>query len=305
MIQVGTASWTDPSLIKAGTFYPKGCTSAEARLRFYASQFPMVEVDSSYYALPSSTNSSLWVDRTPPGFQFNVKAFRLLTGHQTPKQALPKDLAEALAPHFASKKNLYYKDVPDEIRDEVWRRFETALKPLDEAGKLTAVHFQFAPWVTPAPDWKRHIEECVDRMAGYRLAVEFRNRTWFDGKQDADTLTFERDLGVAHVIVDEPQVGSKCIPQVWAATEHGLGILRLHGRNEATWEAKDIDVASNRFDYDYSDAELTTLADKVAAIAPQFELFHVINNNNNGDQNVRNAATMRRLLRERVPKLVV
>src|SRR5215467_2289433 len=82
-IEVGTASWTDATLIKSGRFYPKGCTSAEARLRFYASQFSLVELDASYYALPSAANSALWVERTPSGFTFNVKAFRLFTGHQT------------------------------------------------------------------------------------------------------------------------------------------------------------------------------------------------------------------------------
>jgi uncharacterized protein YecE (DUF72 family) len=75
-IQVGTAPWTDKSLIESGRFYPKGRTSAEDRLRYYASQFPMVEVDSSYYAMPSARNAELWVERTPRGFTFNVKAFR-------------------------------------------------------------------------------------------------------------------------------------------------------------------------------------------------------------------------------------
>lgn len=303
-IQVGTASWTDPSLIKTGRFYPKGVTSAEARLRFYASRFPMVEVDSSYYALPSARNAELWVERTPDHFTFNVKAFRLLTGHQTPRQALPKDIGDALAPHFASKKNIYYKDVPNEIRDEIWKRFELAIRPLGLAGKLKAVHFQFAPWVTPAADWKRHIEECAGRLADYLLAIEFRNRAWYDGEHDEATLAFERDLGAAHVIVDEPQVSAKSIPQVWAVADPRLVILRLHGRNESTWDAKGLTAASNRFDYDYSDDELGELADKLLTLRGQAELFQVINNNNNEDQNVRNAATMMRLLDQRSPGMV-
>ena len=83
-IQIGTASWTDKSLSDSKRFYPKGCNSAEERLRFYASQFPMVEVDSSYYAMPSPRNAALWAERTPAEFRFNVKAFRIFTGHQTP-----------------------------------------------------------------------------------------------------------------------------------------------------------------------------------------------------------------------------
>src|SRR6266702_5117979 len=89
-IATGTASWTDPTLIASKRFYPPGCTSAEARLRFYATQFPLVEVDSSYYAMPSASNSVLWAERTPPHFTFNIKAFRLFTGHQTDRTKLPR-----------------------------------------------------------------------------------------------------------------------------------------------------------------------------------------------------------------------
>src|SRR5258705_3864280 len=95
-IRVGTASWTDPTLIASKRFYPPGCSSAEARLRFYASQFPLVEVDSSYYAMPSASNSALWAERTPDGFTFNMKAFRLFTGHQTERKVFPKDLQSEL-----------------------------------------------------------------------------------------------------------------------------------------------------------------------------------------------------------------
>src|SRR5580765_6902000 len=95
-ILVGTASWTDKSLINCGRFYPQGATNAEARLRYYASQFPMVEVDSSYYAIPAPETAQLWAQRTPPDFVFNVKAFRALTGHQFQARVLPKDLREAI-----------------------------------------------------------------------------------------------------------------------------------------------------------------------------------------------------------------
>ena len=107
-IEVGTASWTDATLIKSGRFYPKGCTSAEARLRFYSSQFPMVEVDASYYAMPSAATSALWAERTPEHFTFNFKAFRLFTGHQTERKFFPPDI-QPLLPQ-SDKKNLYYRD---------------------------------------------------------------------------------------------------------------------------------------------------------------------------------------------------
>jgi uncharacterized protein YecE (DUF72 family) len=111
-ILIGTASWTDKTLVSCKRFYPRGCSSAEDRLRYYASRFPLVEVDSSYYAMPSQRNSELWAERTPEHFTFNMKAFRLFTGHQTPAIALPKDVQAAMASHFASNKMLYYKDTP-------------------------------------------------------------------------------------------------------------------------------------------------------------------------------------------------
>src|SRR5262249_61582145 len=116
-ILVGTASWTDKSLIDSGKFYPRDATSAEDRLRYYASEFPMVEVDSSYYAIPAPQTAQLWAERTPRNFTFNVKAFRALTGHQFQAKALPKDLQLAIG---AGAENLYYKDLPAELQTALW-----------------------------------------------------------------------------------------------------------------------------------------------------------------------------------------
>ena len=109
----------------------------------------MVEVDSSYYAMPKPEVAQLWAERTPQDFTFNIKAFRLFTGHQTSTAALPKDVAEALGP--VQKKNLYYKDLPREITEEMWRQYREGIEPLKRSGKLAAVHFQFAPWVAYHP----------------------------------------------------------------------------------------------------------------------------------------------------------
>jgi uncharacterized protein YecE (DUF72 family) len=104
-ILVGTSSWTDKTLIECGRFYPPTATTPEERLRFYASQFPIVEIDSSYYGIPSVENAQRWVERTPRGFVFNIKAYRLFTRHQTPIVSLGKEIAHALGP--VSKKNVY------------------------------------------------------------------------------------------------------------------------------------------------------------------------------------------------------
>lgn len=295
-VQVGTASWTDKSLIHCRRFYPKGCTSAAERLRYYASQFPMVEVDSSYYALPSPRNAQLWVARTPQEFRFNVKAFRVFTGHQTPAQALPKDIAAALKDHFAAKRTIHYQDLPDGIRDDLWARFERGIQPLHDAGKLTAVHFQFPPWVVPTREWHAHIDECADRLAGYPLATEFRQQTWFDVEHRDATLAFERARGFAHVVVDAPQRFENSVPQVWEVANPKLAIVRLHGRNAETWNIKGSSVASDRFNYDYPDVELANLARQIKRLASRAELVQVVFNNNYEDQGQRNAVTLRNLL---------
>lgn len=289
-VLVGTASWTDKTLIACGRFYPKEASSAEARLRFYASIFPLVEVDSSYYAMPSPSTAQLWAERTPEGFVMNVKAFRLFTGHQTSPSVLHRDLQAALGD--LGGKNLYYKDTPAEIRDELWRRFHEALAPLRHAGRLGLVHFQFAPWLTRSRDGLAHVAHCVERMAGHTLSVEFRHRSWFDEKHRDETLAMQRELGVVHTVVDAPQGFSNSVPAIWEATHPGYALVRLHGRNAATWNVKGATSASDRFNYDYGDEELAEIASTVVQRFKPVIQTHVIFNNNMEDQGQRNARTL-------------
>lgn len=294
-ILVGTASWTDKTLIDCGRFYPKGCSTPEARLRHYASVFPMVEVDSSYYAIPAVSVSRNWAMRTPPEFVFNIKAFRIFTGHQTSPAVLPKDMQAALGD--TGKKMLYDRDLPSEIRDELWRRFIEAISPLRETGKLAAVHFQFAPWVLRNRDGHARVEECVTRMAGFHVSVEFRNATWFAPDHLQGTLQFERTLGVTHTVVDGPQGFSSSIAQVWEATNPHLAILRLHGRNSQTWDAKGLAAASDRFDFDYPDQQLADLVPHILRLAGKVGTLQVIFNNNQQDQGQRNALSLMGMLK--------
>jgi uncharacterized protein YecE (DUF72 family) len=293
-ILIGTASWTDKTLVECGRFYPSEAKSAEARLRYYASQFPVVEVDSSYYGMPTPANAQLWAERTPAGFIFNVKAFRLFTGHQTSPVVLHKDLQQALGPGVP--KTLYYKDLPAAILDELWRRFSEALEPLRQAGKLGAVHFQFAPWLLRNREGHAHVQECVSRMEGYQLSVEFRNSTWFDGDNARKTVAFERELGVVHTIVDGPQGFANCVPAVWETTHPDLALVRLHGRNRETWNIRSA-ASSSRFNYWYSTEELTAIKPDILRIADRVGKVHVLFNTNYEDQGQVNARLMRQLLR--------
>ena len=137
-ILVGSCSWTDPTLISSGRFYPPGVSSAEDRLRYYARQFPIVEVDSTYYAPPSARNSELWAARTPDGFVFNVKAYALLTGHPARVERLPGWLREALPAETLAKKNAYGKDLDAGATERLWELHRNALAPLAEADVVLA-----------------------------------------------------------------------------------------------------------------------------------------------------------------------
>src|SRR5437773_1956755 len=148
-VLVGTSSWTDKSLIDSGRFYPAAVRTPEDRFRYYASQFPIVEIDSSYYGIPIEQNARLWVERTLPEFVFNIKAYRLFTRHQTPVASLAKEMRTALGP--VTRANIYDEGVPVEIQLDLWRQFRAVLEILRASGKLGAVHFQFAPCVAFHP----------------------------------------------------------------------------------------------------------------------------------------------------------
>ena len=198
-ILVGTASWTDKTLIASG-WYPPEADTPEKRLRFYARQFPLVEVDATYYALPAEQTATSWAERTPAGFTFNVKAFSLFTQHPTPVKALPIDLREAAAgpdSAAAGKERVYFKDVDPAVVDQAWERFLAALEPLRQAGKLGAILLQFPPWFPIGRSRKDYILACAARVAPRRVCVEFRNKTWMTPENQEETLGFLRVASAA------------------------------------------------------------------------------------------------------------
>jgi uncharacterized protein YecE (DUF72 family) len=294
-VLVGTASWTDATLLKSGRFYPQEAKTPEARLRFYADQFPVVEVDSSFYALPSFSNSQAWVDRTPTGFVFDVKLFRAFTLHQTPLKSLPeaiRDEVEALANKTG---NVYYEDLPIGVKDELWRMFLEALAPLKTAGKLGYLLVQLPPWGTKNRDHVAHVEECLNRLDGYQVALEFRNATWLSDRSRASTLAMLRELNVPMVPVDEPQGFGTSIPAVWEATSTELAVVRFHGRNRDTWTKRNISAAE-RFNYLYSEEELVELGEPVRRLATTTKQVHAMFNNCYEDKAVRNARQFQEML---------
>jgi uncharacterized protein YecE (DUF72 family) len=271
-VRVGTASWTDRTLIESG-WYPPEADSAEKRLRYYARQFGLVEVDATYYALPAEQTAALWAARTPPGFTFNVKAFSLFTQHPTPVGALPKDLRPAVGE--TGKDRVYLKDVGSAVAEEAWQRFLAALAPLREAGKLGAILLQFPPWFPISRARKDYIVSCAQKAAPDRVCVEFRNRTWMTETNQAETLEFLSAHRLPYVCVDMPQGHRDSIPPVLAATDPDLAVVRMHGHS-AKWDSRDI---HERFGYHYSQQELAEWAPKIAALAEDTADTHVLFNN--------------------------
>jgi uncharacterized protein YecE (DUF72 family) len=294
-IRIGTASWTDPTMTASGVFYPAGADSAEERLHYYAEKFPVVEVDATYYALPAARTSELWVARTPPDFTFNIKAHALMTGQPTETRRLPKSVREELPEALRAKPRLYAKDLPDELRDATWAMFREGLEPLAERGQLGSVLLQYPRWVFPSNENRAAIEDAVERLEGWRCAVEFRNGSWLNEKNAERTLRFLRERDIAFVMVDEPQGFKNSVPPTTAVTSRDLAIVRFHGRNADTWEKRGITPAE-RFRYLYDRDELKEWVPRIRQAAGEARETHVLMNNCYASYGTTNAREIAALL---------
>ena len=291
-IRVGTASWTDPTLTKESDWYPKRSMSAEARLRHYASIFPLVEVDATYYYPPTADLAGLWTRRTPQDFRFVVKAYGLLTGHSAKRRSLWPDVAEELKD--PDKATVYLSHLPPEAVDRAFAHVHEALAPLYSAGKLGGVAFQFPPWFGPNRDNRDYVASLPGRLPDYPVTVEFRNAAWLDEDTRDRTIRLLDRHGMSYVCVDEPQGFPSSVPPVDVTTAP-LAVLRLHGRNAETWDAKGLTPAE-RFRYRYSTEELGGLAERVGRLAADSDEVHVLFNNCYRDYGVRNARELGGLL---------
>lgn len=294
-ILTGTASWTDPTLLESD-WYPRDADTPEERLRYYASQFPLVEVDSTYYSMPAERTAMLWVDRTPDDFTFDFKAYRLFTGHQTPVKSLPKSIREQLPGDLKEKTNVYQKDLPGEMVDEIWDMYRRALMPVHSAGKLGAVFLQFPKWFYFSRENMEYLLQAREHLPDYPVAVEFRQSSWMSEEHAQRTLDLLRENGIAYTSVDEPQGTSASIPPVAAATSD-LSVVRFHGRRAETWDKRNIGV-EERFKYLYDEKELSEWVPKIEHLAEETNQVHVLMNNCYADYGVRNARQLSLLLEQ-------
>lgn len=293
--RVGTASWTDKTLLESG-WYPPEANTPEERLKFYASRFDVVEVDSTYYGLPSERNAALWVERTPVDFTFDLKAFSLMTGHPVLLRGLPKDIRESLPADAGPR--IPAKDIPPDAAERLWEMFRSALMPLHSAGKLGLIMFQYPQWFMPGSKARQEILAARERLPDYDIAVEYRQGAWFaDEGATRKTLDFHRAEGIPFVAVDMPQGFKVSVPPVAEATSERFAVVRFHGRRTETWTKKNVHP-TERFRYDYSDEELREWVPRVRSLNEEAKETHALFNNCYRDQAVHNAKTFADLVTE-------
>jgi len=258
-IKVGVCGWGDHR-----DLYRHGVSSRN-KLSVYASHFPIVELDSSFYAILPQRNYQTWVQETPERFGFIVKPHQAMTGHRR-------------------------LDAPADRR-ELFRQFEESIQPLVEAGKLKTLLFQFPPWFDCASEHVQYVRACRQLLKTYPFSVEFRHQSWFEPRYRERTLDFLRGLEATHVLCDEPQAGEGSVPIVVAVTNPKLALVRFHGRNHAGWRnpGKGQNWRDVRYLYRYSDAELEEWLPRIRQIAGEAEEVCILFNNNSGGDAVANA----------------
>ncbi len=287
-ILVGTASWSDPGFVER--WYPPKLPAAD-RLPWYAQSFEMVEVNSSFYAVPERRMVERWVRATPDDFTFDVKLHRLLSRHATNVRSLPPALRRTSRPNEKGSVKLT-AELEAALLEEVVRSTE----PLREAGKFGVFLLQLSPAFAPHAHALEELDEVVSRLSSLGLVVELRNRNWTTPAQLGETLAYFQKEQVTLALVDAPPGEHFTImpSALDAITNPRVAYLRLHGRDpKAYLRGKTV---AERFHYDYRDDEIAELAERTRKLAEGAESVHVVFNNNALDFAPHAAARMRAAL---------
>jgi len=254
-LRIGTSGFSYDDWV--GPVYPTGTKKADM-LSAYAQMFGCVEINSTYYAIPSQSSFASMVRRTPDDFRFAVKANKEMTHTQTPSDAT-----------FAA--------------------FRSCLQPMADSGKLGCVLAQF-PWSFKlSKENTSQLRRFRELTEGLRVVVEFRNSEWVD---DPRTFEFLRSLDLGFCCVDEPAIEG-LVPPVVEATS-GTAYVRFHGRNAAKWWHHD--QAHERYDYLYSQDELSDWVGNVEGLAKKSDELYVFFNNHYKGKSVQNARMFARQL---------
>jgi len=259
MIYIGVTGWGDHD-----TLYKQGISSRD-KLKEYAAHFPIVELDSSFYAVQPLRNMQKWASETPEQFQFVVKAYQGMTGHER-------------------------GDIPFDSREEMFQAFNDSLKPLVDEGKLSMVLFQFPPWFDCQRKNVDYLRYCKEKMGDLPLALEFRHQSWYSAAFLDQTLLFMQQEGWIHAVCDEPQAGEGSVPTILQPTHPEKTLVRLHGRNLHGWQKKrQKNWREVRYLYRYNENELRQWTENVQILQQQSREVHVLFNNNSGGDAADNA----------------
>jgi uncharacterized protein YecE (DUF72 family) len=301
-VRTGTCSFADEALQKY--FYPRGLRTGRDQLPYYAQHFGTVEIDSTFYRLPSRENVEKWATWTPDGFVIHFKAFAPMTRHPIKLEQVPPELQEGLKTDARDR----VERMPRDVRGELVRLFREALEPAAEAGKLGGILVQLAPYVVPKPQSWEYLEWLRAQLPHDDLLVEFRHRSWLDDENRDETLRFLERHGMTLVVVDAPRTEAKnVIPTVVAVTSP-LSYVRFHGRNADTWNVRG-GSAADRFDYLYPRGELEEWVEPLKELAGQADQVFALFNTNRWSQDpdgsgqivsqgAHNAQTLKALLAE-------
>ena len=282
-VRVGTSGWSYPTGKGTwnGIFYPVAGRRPRAsgkfdELRFYAEHFHTVEVNSTFYRIPSAATAESWARRTPNGFEFSLKLFQKFTHPEMFHKATGADPLD-----------LDQKDVDE---------FRSAIEPLARAGKLGALLAQFPASFKNEPNTRGYLEWLLERFREYDLAVELRHRSWSDDPED--TLRLLGEHRAAWAQIDEPKfrfsIRQNLLPNVKT-----FYYLRLHGRNAAQWWRHE--KSEDRYNYLYSAAELEPFAEAAKEASREVKKAYLYANNHFSAKSVANAAILKHELGQDVP----
>ena len=267
MIYVGLTGWGDHEGLYGSD------VSVRNRLQAYSEHFPIVEVDTAFYAIQPHRNSEKWIRETPDGFQFIVKAYQGMTGHLR-------------------------GNIPFDSKEEMFAAFRESLFPYLESGKLAMALFQFPPWFQCIKENVAYLRYCKQQMKDIPVALEFRNQTWFSTPFYHKTLAFMQQEGWIHSVCDEPQAGEGSVPTVLQATHSDKTLVRMHGRNVYGWNRATAgdNWRAVRFLYKYNYQELIEWKENVLKLAQQSKDVYIVFNNNSAGDAAPNAKQMIDLL---------
>lgn len=288
-VLVGTTSWSERTLVHDSDWYPRRSMKAAERIAFYASRFPLVEMDATARFPPTPDLCRQWVERTPHGFTIDIQAWTLLTGGAALPDSLWEDLRHEVRPDLRDRRRLYLGHLSPAGRREAWARFRHALLPLVDGDRLGAVVLRYPPWLRPGGTGRALIAEARSHLAELPLVVEFRNHRWTEGRACEETLAFLEDHDLGFVCVD-PREGPPVV-----ATTSDLAVVRFPGRNPGNWQDPDIDIAE-RYAYRYSADELEAWVAPVLELAGAAAEVHLLFANSYRDDAVTGAGALSALL---------